>query len=218
MNDENDTCRALALAVFAELKAIPIKPADDMPGLQYESATLAGGVTDGMRLLIHWGTTWSKRGMLHLELCGWPQDSRGDQKTPGYALKYRDAVRGLPRPSGINVSISKGAPVIAGEVRRRLLAPAAPWILEARAVVAECDAYNGKGAASMARLAALGFETARHCNDEMYAHGNINGLHRLQVSGESVRFDAFSTDIDTAELFIKLMRERAAELAERAEL
>jgi hypothetical protein len=138
------------------------------------------------------------QGKVYASVSEWPRSA--DAMYPPSSLYRRE----VPS-SHVYVSASKSAETIAKEVRRRLVEPMAPIYVELVERAAACDAYRKLTETTKARILAnaYGASRANHSQDRVY----VSDGPSLDISGESVRFEAFSVDIDTALAILHRMRE-----------
>lgn len=128
------------------------------------------------------------------------------------AIKYEE------KEPSIGVAVSRGAAVVAKEIRRRLLPEVERITAAMKVKVAEALAHQDQTLTNAERFAeALGGEV--RANDggryggsrEIPVYANGNGSYvSARVCGDSVRFEHFTTDIETALAIGRAIRQREA--------
>jgi hypothetical protein len=181
------------------------------------AAALGGTVSQPPTAENHWYATITTPGMpLALDLRGkdgriglspvWPhyRDERGNKQW----IHARDVLdyeqRKSPPVTDISVAISRGAAAIAKDIQRRLFPSALPVYTAAVKRCRDNEAHRDGVATTTRRLAkALGVEVR---DNGARAALYVDGMALAVSSADSVRFDHFYVDPDTAIQIAKLVR------------
>lgn len=191
-NDDVDTSHTLAAEIAEYLEGWTVPERDDSKRYWGQ---LVG--PEGETIYVHTGSTWSKPGQVNLSAT--LPDGYGDVQ------RYDER-----RTDEINVSISRGAEVIAREITRRLL----PGYLEAHADMRERIAKRAAEKAHTAKVtsdlaAAFKGSTSEYDGPEKFRFGHVNrsyyGDVRMNYNAESCTLEIHSLPTDLAREIAKTM-------------
>jgi hypothetical protein len=144
---------------------------------------------------------WSEYPAGRLEIHGvWPRGADGKEYRP---TGYRET-----SPT-ITVNASRPPAAIASEIRRRFLPAYLELYAKKRSEQDGAEAYQRETAATLARLVAAtgSADGLRRANGQQLSTLYVRDSHvyRVEASGDSVRFEAFSCPVDVAVRVLDLL-------------